>query len=157
MSLPLEATESVRKAAPLSRHQGKPSTPSLPASLYLAHSGDAARTEQLGEGDRQYLTLPGTPSGSLFTSFGDRANSCAGVQGIEADNLGPARSLPLAHLLFFSGDLETARPAPDPTSLRPRHSPSAMARLAATARTRRDTRARTTKRGAAGQPRGANL
>lgn len=62
----------------------------------------------------------------------------------EANNSGPARCLPLAHLLLSSGDLETAQPAPDSTSPRTRHSPSVMARLAATAQTRRDTQAKIT-------------
>lgn len=50
----------------------------------------------------------------------------------------------MAHLSLSSENLETAQPAPNSTSPRPRHSPSAMARLAATAQTRRDTWARIT-------------
>lgn len=73
------------------------------------------------------------------------------------DNLEQARSLPLAHMLFSSGDLETVQSAPDLTTLLPRHSPSAMTRLAATAQTRWDTRGADHQRGAAGQLPGANL
>lgn len=50
----------------------------------------------------------------------------------------------MAHLSLCSGDLEIVQPAPDSTSPRPRHSPSAMAKLAATAQTQRDTRAQIT-------------